>query len=369
MTPAVEIQLIAATVAVACAIPGVFLVLRRMALMSDAIGHAILLGIVLGFFLVEDIDSPALVLGAALVGVLTVLLVELVHSTRLVREDAAIGIVFPALFSIGVLLISRFAGNVHLDVDAVLLGELAFAPFRRLTISGVDVGPKSLWLMLAILAVNVLFVTAFFKELKLSTFDPGLAAALGFAPGVLHYAFMSLVSVTAVGAFDAVGAVLVVALMIAPPATAYLLTSRLTLMIVLSACIGILSAIAGYWAAHFLDVSIAGAMATAAGVAFGVAFLFAPDRGLVAIARRRHRQRYGFAQTMLTIHLLHHEGQPDELVECRVAHLSEHLRWPDAFATRVVELAERSGLVQDRGDGTLSLTTSGRHRAQEAMVR
>lgn len=369
MTPELEIQLIAAVAALTCALPGVFLVLRRLSLMSDAIGHAILLGIVLGFFVVEDVSSPVLVAGAALVGLLTVVLVEIISRSRLVREDAAIGIVFPALFSAGVLLISRFAGNVHLDTDAVLLGELAFAPFRRLTLFGADVGPKSLWVMGTILALNVVFIALFYKELKLSTFDAGLAAALGFSPGVLHYAFMSLVSVTAVGAFDAVGAILVVALMIAPPAAAYLLTDRLGVMIGLSGAIGVTAAVAGYWLAHLLDASIAGCMATMAGVAFGLAWLFAPGRGLVALARRRHRQRYGFAQTMLTIHLLHHEGQPEEYVECRMAHLSEHLRWPDRFATRVVEMAERAGLVQDRGDGALFLTTSGRRRAQEAMIR
>ena len=139
-----EIQLIALVVAVACALPGVFLVLRRMAMMSDAISHAILLGIVIAFFIVEDITSPFLIIGAALTGVLTVTLVELLHRTRLVKEDAAIGLVFPALFSLGVILISRYAGDVHLDVDAVLLGELAFAPFDRLVIAGRDIGPTAL---------------------------------------------------------------------------------------------------------------------------------------------------------------------------------------------------------------------------------
>ena len=229
-----DILLIAMTVAAACALPGVFLVLRRTALMSDAISHAMLLGIVLAFFVTEDITSPFLVLAAALTGLLTVMLVELLHSTRRVRMDAAIGLVFPALFSLAVILISRYAGNVHLDTDAVLLGELAFAPFRRLVVFGVDIGPRNLYVMLGILLLNVVFFTALYKEMKLTTFDAGLAAALGFAPQLLHYAFMFLVSVTAVGSFDAVGAILVVALMIAPPSAAYLLTDRLPAMIGLS---------------------------------------------------------------------------------------------------------------------------------------
>jgi len=171
--PQLEIQLIAVIVAVACALPGVFLVLRRMALMSDAISHAILLGIVLAFFLVHDLASPLLILAAALTGVLTVTLVELLHNTRKLKQDAAIGIVFPLLFSLGVILISRFAGNVHLDVDSVLLGELAFAPFDRLSVAGLDIGPKAAWVMGGILFLNVLFIALFYKELKIRPSMPG----------------------------------------------------------------------------------------------------------------------------------------------------------------------------------------------------
>src|SRR5688572_4582188 len=176
--PEQDIQCISSVTAAACALPGVFLVLRRMALMSDAISHAILLGIVLAFFVTENIASPLLVLAAALTGVLTVSLVEMLNRTRLVREDAAIGLVFPALFSVGVILISRFAGNVHLDVDAVLLGELAFAPFNRLVVGGRDLGPRTLWLMGGVLLLNAGFIAAFYKELKLTTFDAALAGAL-----------------------------------------------------------------------------------------------------------------------------------------------------------------------------------------------
>ncbi len=230
----IEIQLVATVVALACALPGVFLVLRRMAMMSDAISHTVLLGIVLAFFVVGDLESPLLVLGAAAMGVITVALVEALHGTGLVKQDAAIGLVFPALFSIAVILISRFARGVHLDVDAVLLGELAFAPLNRMTFFGIDL-PAALWVMGGILLINIAFIALFFKELKLATFDAGLAATLGFSPVLIHYALMTLVSITAVGAFDAVGSILVVALMITPAATAYLLTDSLTRMLLYSA--------------------------------------------------------------------------------------------------------------------------------------
>jgi manganese/zinc/iron transport system permease protein len=368
MVPEQEIQWIAAVTAAACALPGVFLVLRRMSLMSDAISHSILLGIVLAFFVTENIASPLLIAAAAATGVLTVTLVEALHRTRRVKEDAAIGLVFPALFSVGVILISRYAGSVHLDVDAVLLGELAFAPFNRLVIGGTDVGPRTLWVMIAVLLLNAAFIVAFYKELKLTTFDAALAGALGFAPGLIHYAFMTLVSVTAVGAFDAVGSVLVVALMIAPPAAAYLLTDRLPRMIMLSVAIGVASALAGYWMSYLFDVSIAGSMATMTGVAFGIVFLLAPERGLLALARRRARNRWEFAQTMLAIHLLNHEASPAEAHENRESHLHEHLRWEPQFARAVVRRAQGAGLVSRAGEDHLSLTEAGRAIARETVA-
>ncbi|GIV78584.1 MAG: zinc ABC transporter permease [Litorilinea sp.] len=362
----VEIQLIAAVVAAACALPGVFLVLRQMAMMSDAISHTVLLGIVLGFFLTRSLESPLLIVGAAAMGVATVSLVELLHNTRLVKQDAAIGLVFPALFSVAVILISRFARGVHLDVDAVLLGELAFAPFDRLILWGWDL-PRALVVMGVILLLNGLAIFLFYKELKLATFDPGLAAALGFSPGLIHYGLMTLVSITAVGAFDAVGSILVVALMITPAAAAYLLTDRLERMVGLSVLIGVASAIGGYWLARLLDANIAGSMATVTGAIFVAVFLFAPGRGIVAVARRRQRQRWEFAQAMLVIHLLHHEGSPEAEAENRLAHLEEELRWSPDFALRVVRQAERHGLIQ-RQNGTLLLTEAGRHQARQALV-
>ncbi|HZG36700.1 MAG TPA: metal ABC transporter permease, partial [Gaiellaceae bacterium] len=160
----------------------------------------------------------------------------------------------------------------------------------------------------------------------------------------------------------------VVALMIAPPATAYLLTDSLPRLLALACAIGAASALAGYWLAYLLDASIAGAMASMTGVCFVLAWLLAPGRGLVAAARRRARQRLEFAQTMLAIHLANHEGRPEAEVENRVAHLGEHLRWDAAFAGRIVRGAARRGLVEEEA-GALRLTTRGRAVAEEAVAR
>lgn len=363
-----ETQLIAIVVAVACALPGVFLVLRRMTLMSDAISHAILPGIVLAFFLTESLSSPLLILAAAGTGVLTVVLVELLQRTNLVKEDAAIGLTFPALFSIGVILISRFAGNVHVDMDAVLLGELAYAHLNQLEMFGVNLGPVSLYVMGTILVLNFTLILLFYKELKVATFDESLAAALGFAPALIHYGLMTLVSITTVGAFDAVGSILVVALIVGPPATAYLITDSLARMLILSAILGSVNAVSGYWLARLFDVSIAGAIATTTLIMFGITFLAVPRRGVIAVARRRHRQKLEFAQTMLVIHLLNHEGLPEAEQESQVSHLQEHLRWEPPFAAQIVRYALENRCVSQE-NGQLALTERGRGIARAALVQ
>jgi manganese/zinc/iron transport system permease protein len=367
VTAELEILAIAIVTAVAAALPGTYLVLRRTAMVSDAISHAILPGIVVAFFITHDLNSPLLLIAAAATGVLTVVLIEALIRSRLVPEDASIGIVFPALFSIGVILISRAASDVHLDTDAVLLGELAFAPFNRLTLGGIDLGPAALWSMGTILVVNLLLILLAWKELKLATVDAGLAALLGFQPLVVHYGLMSMVSITAVGAFDAVGSILVVALMIAPPATGYLLADRLGTMMAVAAAVAAAGAVLGWAAALALDVSIAGAIAGASGALFAIALLVAPGRGLLAQAQRRSGQRLDFAVRMLVVHLLHHEGTPEAAEECREKGLHSHLGWRESWTRRVVGKAERRALVARRGELLLP-TDRGRLLAEEAVV-
>ena len=357
-----EIQLIASLVAVACAIPGTFLVLRKMAMISDAISHSILPGIVVGFFITHDLNSPILILLAALTGIITVILVEYIQKTGLVKEDTAIGLVFPALFSIGVIMIAKNANDVHLDVDAVLLGELAFAPFDRLIISGTDVGPKSLWIVGTILLITVTLLILFFKELKVSTFDKGLAASLGFSPAIIHYGLMSVSSVTTVGAFDAVGAILVVALMIAPAATAYLLTTDLKKMLWLAIGFGIFSAIFGYWVAHWLDASIAGSISTVLGFVFLLVYLFAPTKGVIAVLYRERQQRTEVSLLTFLLHLKNH----DEESERHVNHLNEHINWQKVRAKSVLDLAQKNNMISIENN-IVSLTKKGDEFTSKAI--
>lgn len=358
----IEIQLIASVVAMACAIPGVFLVLRRMALISDAISHSILPGIVVGFFITQDLNSPLLIILAALTGVITVILVEMIQKTGLVKEDTAIGLVFPTLFSIGVIMIAKNASDVHLDIDAVLLGELAFAPFDRFLISGMDMGPKSLWVMGSILLISIALLIMFFKELKVSTFDAGLSSALGISPIVMHYGLMSMSSITIVGAFDAVGAILVVALMIAPAATAYLLTTDLKKMIGLSILFGVFSAIAGYWLANILDASISGSMTTVLGIVFFLVYMFAPDKGLIAVLYRQRQQRTEVSLITFLLHLNNHS----DINERHLNHLQEHINWQKVRSKSVVDLALKNNMITIENQ-VVSLTHKGKEFTNLAL--
>jgi len=368
MSAAFEIQLIAVIVSVACALPGVFLVLRKMSMMSDSITHTILLGIVLAFFLTHDLGSPFLIVGAALMGVVTVWLTETVTKTRLVSEDSAIGIVFPLLFSIAIILITRYAGSVHLDTDSVLLGELAFAPFDRMVVFGADIGAKAIYTSGALLLINAALIAALYKELKLATFDPLLSAVLGFSPTILHYGLMALVSLTAVGAFEAVGSVLVVAFMIGPPATAYLLTDDLKAMLLLSALFGALSGVLGYQAAHLLDVSIAGVMAVATGLIFAVVFVFAPKRGLISILIRKSRQRVEYAQTTLLLHVCNHQNSPNEWQENGINTIAEHLHWDYKKLEKTISSLVRGEKITI-DDALIRPTRAGAHMVEDAKNR
>lgn len=359
MSPQLEIQIIAVIVAVASSLSGVFLVLRKMSMMSDAITHTILLGIVLGFLITNSLSSPLLIVGAAVIGVFTVFLAELLRGTNLMSEDSAIGIVFPFLFSIAIIIISKYAGSVHLDTDSVLLGELAFAPFDRMKVFGIDIGAKSIYTMGSILIVNMLYVAIFFKELKLITFDSALAAVLGFSPAIIHYSLMTLVSVTAVGAFESVGSILVIAFMIGSPVTAYLLTEDLKSMIILSAVIGAINAILGYQFAAFLDVSIAGSMAFITGITFLIVFIFSPKQGIVAELRRRKSQKIEFAKKTVIFHIYNHQGMENEALECGVKTIHSHLHWKNNFLDLIIrKLKDEEKVYIEKG--VIKLTEKGK---------
>ncbi|WP_068618917.1 metal ABC transporter permease [Paenibacillus tuaregi] len=276
-----------ALVASACGIVGCFLVLRKMAMIGDAISHSVLPGIVIAFLVSGSRDSLFMLLGAAGIGLVTVLLIQLIHQSGL-QSDASIGVVFTALFAIGIILVSVYTRDIDLDLDCVLYGEIAYIPWNTLQLGSLDMGPKAVWGIGLALLLSVALIGIFYKQFKLTSFDPTFAAAVGIPVALFHYLLMSLVSVTTVASFESVGAILVVGMLVVPPATAYLLTDRLGRMMIYSVVIGCISSAAGYYAAQFLDASIAGSMVSTAGFLFVIALLFSPRHGVLL---RKWKQR------------------------------------------------------------------------------
>lgn len=241
-------------------------------MVGDAISHSVLPGIVIAFMISGSRESIPMLIGAGLLGVLTTFLIEFFHQKGKLQTDASIGVTFTWLFAIGVILISVFV-NVDLDQECVLYGEIAYVPIDVwITNSGLVMGPRVFYISGSVLLIILLFIGFGYKELFLTTFDPGFAAAIGISTATWHYLLMGAVSLTTVASFETVGAILVVAFLIGPPATAYLLTENFKTMLWLTVGIGLLVSVTGYFLGDWLDGSIAGAMATMVGVFFSMAY-------------------------------------------------------------------------------------------------
>lgn len=453
-----------ALVALAAALPGTFLLLRKLSMTTDAISHTVLLGIVLAFLLLAalpgveaDLNSPLLILGAALAGVATVLLTGAIQRSGLVKADAALGLVFPLLFAIAIILISRLTDDVHLDSDAVILGEIgvvwadarshclrdcepllitpedprAETGRRCANCAALEIGPRdpaaqfeeyclncgsytaaeawrarlvtqapllvfwprAITAMLLTALLNLGFVALFYKELKLSTFDPALAASLGLRPALMSNALMVLVSITAVAAFDAVGSVLVVAFFIIPPATAWLLSDRLAHLLLLAPLSAALATLGGYEFSrgNFLGIaqvsdllvwldgvvgldgftlwntSISAAIVLMMFFFFLLAWVFAPRQGLFStLLQRRARERH-FADQLLLGHIYNHQGTAAAADELAQAGLHLHLGWSPGKTQRVLGRVRLRDLARSEA-GTLHLTARGERSVRKFMA-
>lgn len=259
-------------VAAAGGLLGSFLLLRKMTMIGDAISHAILPGIVIAYLIADARTSLVMLIGAAIFGILVTVVIELFHQKGKLQEDAAIGVAFTWLFAVGVILITYFADSVDLDQDCVLYGEIAYIPLDTWKIGILEI-PKTTLLLLGNLLIVLAFVVVGYKGLVIASFDEIAARALGISTAFWHYALMSLVSLTTVFSFEAVGSILVVAFLVVPAATAFLLTRQLKKILLYSVLIGLLSSLGGYALAVAIDGSIAGAMASFAGILFGLAWL------------------------------------------------------------------------------------------------
>lgn len=289
MMDAFWVMLVGSLVAVSCSQVGCFLILRRLGMLGDAISHAVLPGIVIAFMFTGSRNILPMMIGAGAMGILTAFLTDVLHRWGKLQSDASMGVTFTWLFAIGVILVTKYTEHVDLDVGCVLYGEILYAPLDIISWGGNNLGPRAVWLLGFMALANLVFILLGYKQLKVCAFDPALASALGINVVLWHYLLMGFVSATTVASFESVGAILVVAMLIVPPNTAYLITDRLSTMLVLSAVIGVMCAVGGYMLATWIQGSVAGAMAVVSGALFIVTAIFSPRHGVLSkyISQRR----------------------------------------------------------------------------------
>lgn len=343
----------------ACAVLGVFLVLRRLSMVSDAISHSVLLGIVIGYFVTKDIGSVLLIIGASLFGVLTTVCIELLIKSKRVTEDASVGIIFPLFFSIAVILITRYARNVHLDTEMVLIGEIILAPLHRINFLGLSL-PKALVQMSFVLLINIVFIAVFFRKLKISSFDPVYAGVAGIAGAGLYYVFMALVSFTAVSAFESVGAILTISFFISPAASAYLISKDLKITIFLAAVYAVVNSCIGYFLAVKFNVSMSGMCALVSGLTFMITIAVYPG-GIITKMIRYIKNKNRFSRELLILHIDNHTGKKNALGELGYSTIREHIAWSDRKLKYVLDKLIKKGYVyRAKERGVYSLTETGK---------
>ncbi len=359
-----------AACAMACAVLGNFLVLRKISLMGDAISHALLPGIVTAFLITGSRASLPMFIGAACAGILTAWLAEWLRGQGKVDAGASMGIVFTSLFALGIILLSRYADAVDLDVDCVLNGTLETSVIGdTVTWFGRNDIPRVFVVLLTVLTINLGIVTLLYKELKISSFDPQLATTLGINSRFMHYLLMSLTALTTVAAFEAVGPILVIAMLIVPAATAYLLTDRLPVMIGLSLLIAFFAAILGHIGATGLprlvglndSTTTAGMMASATGVIFTIVMLLSPKHGVIArVWRRRSLSHRIVSEDVLGV--IYRAEEDDRIATPQL--LMQIIGRSGHTIGKTVHRLIRKNLVVSDDQRTMQLTDTGRDAAK-----
>ncbi|MBY0222761.1 metal ABC transporter permease [Mammaliicoccus sciuri] len=259
-------------VGVICGVIGSFIVLRGMALMGDAISHAILPGVAISYMLGINYFY-----GAVATGVLTAFGIGAISQNSRIKNDSSIGIVFSAFFALGIILITQAKSAT--DLTQILFGNV------------LSVRTSDMWLTLVIGAIVILVVILFFKELLVSSFDETMAAAYGLKTRLIHYGIMFLLTLVTVASLQTVGVILVVSLLITPASTAYLLTNRLSIMVVLASFFGAMSSIIGLYFSFLYNMPSGPVIALAATALFVVALLFSPKQGIVVSKFRSKSKR------------------------------------------------------------------------------
>lgn len=280
-----QICLLATFIFISCALVGNYLILRRMALIGDAMSHSVLPGIVLAFVIAHG-SGGWVIAGAIVAGLLTTVLIEWLHKNTVIKQDVAIGVTFTTLFALGVVLINLLGDNLHIDADCVLYGQLEKAG----TVQGM--AGANLWPSGMVALITVVLIGLFYQQLLVTSFDPSLATSIGIPARWVHYGLMAWVSVVVVSAFEAVGSIMVVGMLILPGATGLLLSERLPRVLAISVIHAVLSAFLGFHFSLWLNGKLAAGMVVTGFGLFLLAWLFSPTQGLISrkIARQALRR-------------------------------------------------------------------------------
>lgn len=392
-----SIAVTGAVAAMSCTVPGVWLVLRRHSMMGDALSHTALPGIVGAFLLATFLRESGwisvegyaateqflLLVGAVAAGLLTAWLTEWVQHVGRVEGNAALGVVFTAFFALGLFVVRMTMDSVHLDLDCVLFGRLVEAAvLDPVIIAGREI-PRAVLTNGALLVINLLLVVLFFKELQLASFDPAQATVQGINARVMHYAHMTMTAVTTVAAFESVGSILVIGLLVVPAATALMLTDRLKSVLAIALVAAAASAFLGHAMSQTLpatifprlgfpqveDASTSGMMAVASGLMFLIAWLVSPRHGLLAWLWNQGRLAMRIVDEDL-LGALYRHGEKQPQMPLPVASLHESAarsRWGSLLSRWSLWRFSARGLIVAQGDG-YALTPEGRDHAQ-AVVR
>lgn len=352
-----------------CALLGSYLVLRRMSLLGDAISHAVLPGTVIGVLWSGQLAGWQVFTGAVVVGLLTAFLSHALAEMGNVPEDSSMGVVYTSLFALGVILITQFAAQIDLDPGCVLYGQIEYLPLNRFIWMGLEIPWEILPLLFVTLA-TIAFIAVLWKELKLVAFDAALSTAMGISAFAVHYLLMGMVAVVTVASFKSVGSILVVAMLIVPPATAYMLTDRLWSMQIWAVSCAAVSAVVGFQAASYWNTSVAGMMSVVAGLLFLIAVVFSPSHGLLTKGIRNFQLtlRIVSEDILAVLYRIEERGLRDErsttlaVEEC--ARFAGGGWWPQI----AIPLLKSRGLIQSRTTRQLALTENGRRKA-ESLVR
>ena len=351
--------------AAACSLPGCYLVLRRMSLMGDAISHAVLPGLAIAFLLTSSRASWPMFLGAVVTGVLTAVLTQGIQRLGRVEATAALGIVFTTLFALGLILLRLAADKVDLDPDCVLYGAIELTPLDVVSIGSIDL-PRAAIVNGLMLVLNTLFIIIFYKELKVSSFDPQLATTLGINAELIHLMLMGMVAATVVAAFESVGSILVIAMIVVPGAVGYLLTDRLGLMLILSVVVAAGCAVLGYLGARAAGTVTAGMMAVVAGGIFILALLAGPRYGIISSALTNLQLSVRIAQQDV-LAMLYRVEELTQRGAMATGRVREALNLSPFMGYFTLGGLQRRGMVAQRG-AEYWLTNLGRIEAR-GMVR